>query len=161
VLIELRDKCGLQLSADGPSNLYNAVSVAICKEAHDRGVLVAFNDRIFSAYYVSKVRSSLACISGKLTRAQINSTALDAFQSHEAGAVGYLLNSEPHFWYEPSRPTHKLFFGVDHIETLPHVPIFYAYQDSEMDSWIVQHAVDKGAKGIVLGRRFSLSGRTS
>ncbi|KAF5246542.1 hypothetical protein FAUST_1268 [Fusarium austroamericanum] len=42
------------LSADGPSNFYDAVRTAIHPEARDRGALIAMNDHLVSAFYATK-----------------------------------------------------------------------------------------------------------
>ena len=42
------------LSADGPLNIYNALSVAISKEAAGKGVVVVMNDEIHAAREVTK-----------------------------------------------------------------------------------------------------------
>jgi len=38
------------LSADGPSNFYDAVRTAIHPEARDRGAMIALNDHFVSAF---------------------------------------------------------------------------------------------------------------
>ena len=60
------------LSADGPLNLYNAVSAAIDPQTAGRGVLVVMNDRIFDARQVAKSHT----------------TAVDAFRAPNADGVG-------------------------------------------------------------------------
>ncbi|HEY2024256.1 asparaginase [Paraburkholderia sp.] len=62
------------LSADGPLNLLNAVTVAAHAAARGQGVLVAFNNRIHSARDVVKT----------------STYAVDAFQSPEIGALGWV-----------------------------------------------------------------------
>lgn len=97
---------------------------------------MTLNDRIYSAFYVFKT----------------NPNSLDAFSAPEQGALGYILLGQPYFWFEPAQPANKPYFHpVDPIEQLPHVVVLYAYQDSERDTWMVQHALDRGAQGIVLG----------
>ncbi|WP_085317813.1 asparaginase [Derxia lacustris] len=61
------------LSADGPLNLFEAVAVAASPAARLRGVLVSFAGRIHTAARVMKVSAS----------------ALDAFDSGEAGVEGW------------------------------------------------------------------------
>jgi L-asparaginase type II len=55
------------LSADGPLNLYNAVSVAADRDACDRGVMLAINDDLHSARDVTKssttdVQTFISCL---------------------------------------------------------------------------------------------------
>ncbi len=45
------------ISADGPKNLYNAVALVANKEAKNKGVMVAINDKILSARGVVKTHS--------------------------------------------------------------------------------------------------------
>lgn len=45
------------ISADGPKNLYNAVALVVNKEAKNKGVMVAINDKILSARGVVKTHS--------------------------------------------------------------------------------------------------------
>ncbi|EKJ79314.1 hypothetical protein FPSE_00454 [Fusarium pseudograminearum CS3096] len=42
------------LSADGPSNFYDAVRTTVHPEARDRGALIAMNDHLVSAFYATK-----------------------------------------------------------------------------------------------------------
>lgn len=60
------------LSADGPLNLYNAVSVAIHPDSAQRGVQVVMNDRIMPARWVTKSHT----------------TALEAFAMPAQGGFG-------------------------------------------------------------------------
>ena len=69
------------LSADGPLNLLNAVSVAAAGTARGHGVLVAFNNRIHSARDVVKT----------------STYAVDAFQSPEIGALGWVQDGRVEF----------------------------------------------------------------
>jgi len=61
------------LSADGPLNLLNAVTVAAHDGAAGQGVLVAFNNQIHSARDVTKT----------------STYAVDAFRTPEFGALGW------------------------------------------------------------------------
>ncbi|MEJ0004788.1 MAG: type II asparaginase [Pararobbsia sp.] len=62
------------LSADGPLNLLNAVTVAAAPASHGRGVLVAFANRIHSARDVTKT----------------STFSIDAFESPEGGPLGWV-----------------------------------------------------------------------
>ena len=62
------------LSADGPMNLLNAVTVAAAPASHGRGVLVAFANRIHSARDVTKT----------------STFSVDAFESPETGPLGWV-----------------------------------------------------------------------
>ena len=69
------------LSADGPLNLLGAVTVAASHSARGQGVLVAFNNRIHSARDVVKT----------------STYAVDAFQSPELGALGWVQDGRVEF----------------------------------------------------------------
>lgn len=46
------------ISADGPANLLEAVTLAASPLAQDRGAMVVLNDRIGSAFYTSKTQAN-------------------------------------------------------------------------------------------------------
>ncbi|UZP35975.1 hypothetical protein NXS19_003791 [Fusarium pseudograminearum] len=46
------------LSADGPSNFYDAVRTTVHPEARDRGALIAMNDHLVSAFYATKTNGN-------------------------------------------------------------------------------------------------------
>ncbi|MFT4190701.1 MAG: type II asparaginase [Comamonas sp.] len=120
------------ISADGPMNLLNAVTLAASPEARGRGTLIVLNDRIGSAFYTIKT----------------NSTTLDTFKAEEQGYLGAFIGAQPRFWYSPATPVGKLAFDVSHITALPKVVILYAYQDQ--DTALIDAAIKDGAKGIVI-----------
>ncbi|MBX9222095.1 asparaginase, partial [Campylobacter coli] len=66
------------ISADGPKNLYNAVALVANKEAKNKGVMVAINDKILSARGVVKTHS-------------LN---VDAFSSPDFGDLGYIVDGK-------------------------------------------------------------------
>ncbi|THZ08500.1 L-asparaginase [Aureobasidium pullulans] len=119
------------LSADGPLNLYQAVKLAASASARGRGTMVTLNDRISSAYYVSKT----------------NANALDTFIAKEQGQLGFFLNQIPIFYYEKSTPYGKPNFNASSLVQLPKVDILYAHID--MDPALVNASIAAGAKGIV------------
>ncbi|BFZ64918.1 hypothetical protein YB2330_006071 [Saitoella coloradoensis] len=100
------------ISADGPANLLEAVSVAVDPRATNRGTMIVLNDRIGSAFYTTKTHAN----------------ALDTFRAIEAGYLGYFLDLEPHWYMTPSQPYNKPFFDISEIEDLPKVSILYAHQ---------------------------------
>lgn len=120
------------ISADGPMNLLEAVSLAANSEARNRGVMVVLNDRIASGYYVTKT----------------NSTVLDTFKSVEQGYLGTFIGTTPKFYYEPTKPMNKHSFDVSKVKELPKVSILYVHQDQDIA--LVDAAIKNGAKGIVL-----------
>lgn len=120
------------ISADGPMNLLEAVSLAVQKEAENRGTLVLLNDRIASAYYVTKT----------------NTTTLDTFRAVDQGFLGTMIGMKPRFYFEAAKPIGKPFFDVTKLEDLPTVVVLFGHQ--EQDVSLIDAAVNDGAKGIVI-----------
>ncbi|MFJ9290372.1 type II asparaginase [Bacillus halotolerans] len=119
------------ISADGPSNLYNAVKVAGAPDAKGKGTLVVLNDRIASARYVTKT----------------NTTATDTFKSEEMGYVGTIAD-DIYFQNEITRKhTKDTEFSISSLHKLPQVDILYGYQND--GSYLFDAAVKAGTKGIV------------
>lgn len=121
------------VSADGPSNLYNAVAVAVDPKAKDRGVLVVMNDEIHYARNVEKK----------------NTTNVETFASPERGPAGFV-NTGKINWFDPNMKKHtdESEFAKKEIEKLPQVDIIYAY--SNMNPALIEAAVNDGAQGIVI-----------
>lgn len=118
------------ISADGPSNLYNAVKVAGTPEAKGKGALVVLNDRIASARYATKT----------------NTTTTDTFKSDEMGFVGTIAD-DIYFNNEITRKhTKDTDFSVSNLDELPQVDIIYGYQND--GSYLFDAAVKAGAKGL-------------
>ena len=120
-------------SADGPANIYNAVSAAIHPKARGRGVLVLLNDEIHYAREATKT----------------NTTQLDTFKSPNRGKAG-MTNAGRVYWYDPlaTRHTANSAFSVDKLNELPRVEIVYAYANVGRD--FIDACVAAGCKGIVL-----------
>ncbi|WP_025121391.1 MULTISPECIES: asparaginase [unclassified Serratia (in: enterobacteria)] len=120
------------ISADGPMNLLEAVTLATTKQAENRGTLVVLNDRIGSAFYTSKT----------------NSTTLDTFKATEPGYLGLFVSGQPKFYYSAAQPIDKSFFDVSKLTSLPKVEILYSYQ--AQDTAMLDAALKNGAKGIII-----------
>ncbi|MBS3827251.1 type II asparaginase [Proteus mirabilis] len=120
------------ISADGPMNLLQAVTLAASKEARDRGTLVTLNDRISSGFYVSKT----------------NANVTDTFKAFEPGYLGTFVKGQPYFYYSAAQITNKPFFDISQKSALPKVTILYAHQ--EQDPELLKAAVAAGAKGIII-----------
>lgn len=126
---------GTAISADGPINLLNSVTLAASKEGMGRGTMMVLNDRIGSARYTTKLHAN----------------APDTFQAIEQGYLGMFLNTRPVFWYPPARPLGYHHFDISKASVaagLPRVDILLSHQD--FNGSLVQAAVDYGAKGVVL-----------
>lgn len=122
------------ISADGPKNLYNAVALAADKEAKNKGVMVAMNDKILSARGVVKTHS-------------LN---VDAFSSPDFGDLGYIVDGKVFFYNNISKAhTKNSPFDVSKLTSLPKVDILYTYSND--GSAIAAKALfDNGTKGIVV-----------
>jgi L-asparaginase len=123
------------IGADGPANLFEAVSLAINPEAKGRGPLIVINDEIHYAREAQK----------------LNSTQLDTFKSPNRGRAG-VMNTGIAYFYFPNnvRHTTKSEFSVEGVkpEDLPRVEIVYSYANFGRDT--IDFLVQKGVKGIVL-----------
>ncbi|CAL3964866.1 unnamed protein product [Diplocarpon coronariae] len=120
------------ISADGPFNLLEAVTVASDPSSRDRGALIVLNDRITSAYYVTKT----------------NANNLDSFRAYEQGNLGALTSNKPYYYFGPARPTGKRTFDISKIKEIPRVDILMGYEEMPVD--LLHHSVENGAKGIVI-----------
>jgi L-asparaginase len=121
------------VSADGPLNLYNAVSVAGDPNAKGRGVLLVMNDWIHSAQSLTKT----------------STTSVQTFMSPLKGLIGtsaYGVNEYYRFPYNLYGA--KSEFSVDDVTQLPRVDIIYA--DADMPADLIDCSISKGAKGIVI-----------
>ncbi|WP_225031833.1 asparaginase [Paraburkholderia sp. XV] len=122
------------LSADGPLNLLNAAIVAGSAKARGQGVLVAFNNRIHSARDVVKT----------------STYAVDAFQSPEIGALGWVQDGRVEFQRSVVRPhTGATPFVVDsNSAAWPLVEVVTSY--AGVSRVAVDALVSAGVKGIVV-----------
>ena len=120
------------LSADGPLNIFNAVNVAMNKEAAGKGVMVVMNDEIHAAREVTKT----------------NTTAVDTFKSPNSGKIGTVFYGNVKFYMNPVRKhTVNSAFDITKIKELPRVDIIYSHSNDNPD--FVNLAVKNGAKGII------------
>ena len=120
------------LSADGPLNIYNAVNVAMNKEAAGKGVMVVMNDEIHAAREVTKP----------------NTTAVDTLKSPNSGKIGTVFYGNVKFYMNPVRKhTVNSAFDITKIKELPRVDIIYSHSNDNPD--FVNLAVENGAKGII------------
>jgi L-asparaginase len=120
------------ISADGPMNLLQAITLAASSDAEKRGAMIVLNDRIGSAFYTTKT----------------NTTSLDAFRAADQGYLGMFIGTKPRFYYSSAMPRGRLTFQVNGIKSFPKVPIIYSYEDQDTDQ--IDAAIRAGAKGIVI-----------
>jgi L-asparaginase len=122
------------LSADGPLNLYNAVSVACSERAHAHGVLVVMNDRVASARHVTKQHAN----------------GVDAFGAGEFGFLGLVAGQDVEFQNRvvPLHTYGSQFRRLDFQVPLPLVDIIYDYQGAHEHHF--EASIGAGARGLVL-----------
>lgn len=120
------------ISADGPMNLLEAVTLAAAPQAQNRGAMVVLNDRIASGFYITKT----------------NATMIDTFKAAEQGYLGAFISGAPKFYFEPAQPVGKPSFDVSKLAKLPKVAVLYTHQDTDVD--LLDAAVKGGAKGLVI-----------
>ncbi|MDR5765091.1 MULTISPECIES: asparaginase [unclassified Caballeronia] len=119
------------LSADGPLNLLNAVTVAASKDAAGKGVLVAFNNQIHSARDVTKT----------------STYAVDAFRSPETGVLGFVQDGRVEFQRTVVR-AHTVASEFAVADRWPMVEIVASYAD--VSRVTVDALVAAGVRGIVV-----------
>ena len=120
------------LSADGPLNIFNAVSVAADPEAKGRGVLIVTNDDIHGARGLTKT----------------STTDVQTFMSPERGLIGVSLYGVNRYFRYPYRAhTADSIFSVEGVEALPRVDVIYITADVSPD--LIDSAVANGAKALV------------
>ncbi|MEJ2769536.1 type II asparaginase [Mycetohabitans sp. B46] len=124
------------LSADGPLNVFNAVTLAAYPGAASHGVLVAFANRIHGARDITKV----------------STYAVDAFASPESGVLGWVQDGRVEFQRRVTRAhTVESVFKLDAIDiqhTLPAVQVVVSHAGASRV--VVDALVDAGVRGIVV-----------
>lgn len=131
------------ISADGPFNLLEAVTVGVSPKSVGRGAMVVMNDRIVSAYYVTKT----------------NANTMDTFKAVEMGNLGELISNTPYFFYPPVEPTGKIAYDISNVTEIPRVDILFSNQDMHNDT--LYNAISSGAKGIVVSSSFNSLRKTA
>jgi L-asparaginase len=122
-----------ELSAEGPSNLYNAMALAADPMARGRGVLVVANDTAHAARFIVKTHT----------------TSVQTFISVGRSPVAEVLKGTKTAYLLPASLTaSKGNFSTTGIDAMPRVDIVYAHENG--DGTFVKAAVAAGAKGIVL-----------
>lgn len=102
------------MSADGPLNLYDAVTVAADKNAKGRGVMVVMNDVVLAARDVVKT----------------NTLGVETFKGVNYGTLAYIHNGKVYFNRRPEQKhTFQSEFSVKNIKELPKVGIVYSYSN--------------------------------
>ena len=121
------------ISADGPKNLYDAVTVAASPTSKSKGVLVCFNESIFDSRDVVKV----------------NTTKLNAFASPNTGPIGQVYDGKVEYYTSSLREVNVTTpFTVNMNSSFPKVDIIYMYADASAN--LIDAAVKDGAKALVI-----------
>ncbi|HEY3429977.1 MAG TPA: asparaginase [Cyclobacteriaceae bacterium] len=121
------------ISADGPKNLYDAITVAINPKTKGRGVLVSFNEGIYDAREVMK----------------LSTTKTNAFGSPNTGAVGQAYDGRVEYYLSSDRERDpKKPIELKPETQLPRVDIVYMYADAPADQ--IDFLISKKVDGIVI-----------
>jgi L-asparaginase len=121
------------ISADGPKNLYDAVTVAANPLSRGRGVLVCFNESIFDGRDVTKV----------------STTKLNAFASPNTGPLGQVYDGKVEYYSTSIREVNVGSpFSVKLDSKIPRVDIVYMYADAPAN--LINCEVAEGVKGLVI-----------
>src|SRR5215469_1454992 len=106
------------ISADGPKNLYDAITVAIDPKTKGKGVLVCFNEGIYDAREVMKM----------------STTKTNAFGSPNTGAIGQAYDGKVEYYQTSLRERNpETPIAIAPETQLPRVDIVYMYADAPSD----------------------------
>lgn len=121
------------ISADGPKNLFDAVTVAADPKSNGKGVMVVFDERVFDGRDVVKM----------------NTTNVDAFHAPNTGPVGQVYDGKVMYYMHPLRGANKdTPFDIKNDKELPKVGIAFMYADAKADA--INTFVRDGYKGIII-----------
>jgi L-asparaginase len=121
------------ISADGPKNLYDAITVAIDPKSKGRGVLVSFNEGIFDGREVTKM----------------STTFTNAFGSPNTGPIGHAYDGKVEYYANAVRERDpKSPVDITAATKLPRVDIVYMYADAPPDE--IDMLTQKKVDGIVI-----------
>lgn len=121
------------ISADGPKNLYDAITIAADPKSRGRGVLISFNEGIYDAREVMK----------------LSTTKTNAFGSPNTGPVGQAYDGKVEYYLRSERevkPTKPIMLTAD--TKFPRVDIVYMYADAPSD--MIDMLISKKVDGIVI-----------
>lgn len=113
---------------DGPRNLLNAARIAVDPQSREKGVMLAMNNQINAARYVTKTHTG----------------NVETFNSGDFGFIGEVYPDRVVYANGPLRRQHIAI----KTETMPMVEIVPMYGGA--DGMALRSAVDRGAKGIVV-----------
>lgn len=126
-------RASTSLSADGPLNLFNALSVVHSPDACGRGVMVMMNDTIYDGRDVTKC----------------NTTQINTFDSRNSGSIGHVNFGKVEFEKRVTRKhTTETPFEISNLDDLPTVEIVYEYAGSKGAG--LKSAIKRKPDGIVI-----------
>ncbi|MCQ2184398.1 MAG: asparaginase [Bacteroidales bacterium] len=122
------------ISADGPMNLYQAVSVAANPISSGRGVMMVFSNQIYSARDVIKM----------------NTHSMTAMSGGESGALGTIQDSDVYFYAQSEKKhTFATEFDASAIDSLPKVGIVYFHVGCDVS--MVKYAASINSGLVIAG----------
>lgn len=113
---------------DGPRNLLNAVRIAVDPQAKDKGAMLAMNNQINAARYVTKTHTA----------------NVETFKSGDYGFLGEVYPDRVTFSYTQLRRMHIPI----RTDKMPEVEIIAMYGGA--DGAALRNAVDRGVRGVVV-----------
>ena len=117
-----------EIGSDGLYNYYSSLRTALHPDAHDKGVLVVFNDEIHSAINVTKTHTS----------------NISTFQSPQYGPIGILTKKDVLFHHQPRRTRKMPIIGVNKRVELAKAyagmdsTLFFALAETDMDGLVIE-----------------------
>jgi L-asparaginase len=121
------------ISADGPKNLYDAITIAANPKSKGKGVMVSFNEGIFDAREVMKM----------------STTKTNAFGSPNTGPIGQAYDGRVEYYSQALREVNPInAVVITEATQLPRVDIVYMYADAPSDE--IDMLVSKKVAGIVI-----------
>lgn len=122
------------ISADGPKNIYDAVTVAASSQAAHSGVLLVFNEYILNGRDAVKT----------------STTHLNAFTAPNDGPIGQVYDGKVFMYEKQLRKSNKETpFDITGLTSLPEVDIAELYADAPAIA--IKAYIAAGAKGIITG----------
>lgn len=120
------------ISADGPKNLYDAVTVAASPNSHGRGVMLVFNESIYDARDVEKV----------------STTHVNGFAAPNGGPLGQVYDGKVIYYFKTLHKANKNTpFDITGMAKLPRVAVVGLFCDAPATA--LNAYVADGIDGII------------
>jgi L-asparaginase len=121
------------ISADGPKNLYDAITVAASPKSWGKGVLVSFNESIYDARDVVKT----------------STTKVNGFMAPNLGPLGQVYDGHVEYYLQSLREVNVgTPFNLKGVTKLPKVEIAYMYADAPATA--IDAFAASGIDGLVI-----------